>query len=151
MNRWVHAFRPTSLWIAFTICIAAVVLLLGSPLLAQAAGAGCRTDPIVVLQDGRTLRITVNIETSVNKVNSIYYTLHVPPATRVKQIVFTGGKFRNKEVLQIVRDAAPRTFAVDTLVNTTTSAHVTSTTTLRSLKVSADGQNGELLSVLLWQ
>lgn len=118
------------------------------PSLAQAAAAGCRTDPIVKLTDGTTLKIDVAIALRARKVDSIEYTLHLPPGAEVEKIIYTG-KLKNKEVMTVVNDAAPDTYGVDTIVYAQKSAEVTVTMSLKKVEVVNSGLTNELISLVL--
>lgn len=148
MERRFHITPLRRLYVLFSVLFLATsfAFLSGS---VHAAAAGCRTDPIVKLIGGKSLKLTVVAGTSAKNISLIEYTVHLPAGSQVKKIVYTGGKFKNKETVTVLYDAAPNTYALETIVHASKTAATTVKMALRSRKTSANGLTDELLSLTL--
>ena len=106
--------------------ILAAILTLAS-LLAFAAGpgaafaglGGCRTDPVIVLSNGRALQLAAEIDTSISNVQSVVYTVHAPIGTYPLLIVYTDNPLRNVERVIYRADLLPGRYSTETVVDTT--------------------------------
>lgn len=127
-----------------------VFLALGwSDTSALASAVGCRGDPLIIFKRGQTLQMIIRISVPAAQVDFIEYTVHVPPNAKIKQIVYTGKKLRDKESVVIVYDAPPKTFVVDAIVHTQADANVRLIAKYKNRSGSARGRNEQLLTVPL--
>src|SRR5438105_1989144 len=75
------------------------VALLAGTLLGSSAGlgvahaqiSGCRSDPIVALSDGSTIKLVDDLNDSIQDIQHITYTLHVPARLTVTRVTYTNG------------------------------------------------------------
>jgi hypothetical protein len=133
---------------------------LASP--AQAGVEFCRSDPVVILSDGTTLDVSVDIHTDVSNVKTINYTVHGPRGVKLVAALSTPTiGFRGKEVFSYVADAEPKQYITDSKVETVNNhIAVTSYTTFASVVVlwntslslqykPVSGFNGQILRAVL--
>src|SRR5579884_3880257 len=80
--------------------------LLAGTLEAHAAYQVCRTDPIVLLSNGRQLNIVESVSDVASDINAIQYSVHVPSGVGVRKITYTGGPLKGKESVTFYTDAA---------------------------------------------
>ena len=107
------------------ITMAAVMTL--SLMLAFAAGpgaafaglGGCRTDPVILLSNGRVLQLAAEIDTELSNVRSVVYTVHAPIGTYPVLIVYTENPLRNVERVVFHADSLPGRYRSETVVDTT--------------------------------
>jgi hypothetical protein len=98
---------------------------------AEAAIAGCRSDPVVVLTDGTVLDVSAAIETNVANVNEIHYVIHGPVGVGLVAAIATPTLgFAGRETFTYYADAQPGQYVTETLVRTAySSVGVTAYTT----------------------
>lgn len=115
----------------------------------SAALRTCRTDPIVMLSDGNTVAMSATMATEAGNVRQIAYKLHVPSGVTVTKIVFTGGEWAKKEVVEVYADLPSGKYRSETTVFTHSgSASVSATARLKSgFFGTARGRSGERLVV----
>lgn len=101
---------------------------------AEAAVAGCRADPVIVLSDGTILDLSVDIGTNVANVAEIHYTVHGPSGVRLLAAIRTPTLgFAGRETFTYYADAQSGQYVTETLVRTTyDQVAVTSYTTFAS-------------------
>src|SRR5687767_11379818 len=112
-------------FVRFRIAMATVLTLVS--LLAVVAGpgaafaglGGCRTDPVIVLSNGRVLQLAAQIDTNLNNVRSVVYTVHAPVGTYPVLIIYTENPLRNVERVDFHADLLPGRYTTETLVDTT--------------------------------
>jgi hypothetical protein len=111
-----------------------VAFLAASPVsTVSAALRTCRTDPIVMLSDGNNVSMSATMATEAGNVRQIAYALHVPSGVTVTKIVFTGGDWAKKEVVEVYSDLPNGKYRSETTVSTHSgSADVSATAKLKS-------------------
>ncbi len=82
---------------------------------------GCRTDPILILSNGATMQIIVNIGTNAGNIQRVLYAVHLPQGVTVQRIVYTGNSLTGKENTVVVNDAPKGQYVTDTIVTLSTS------------------------------
>jgi hypothetical protein len=90
----------------------------GLGLSAQADLIGCRSDPVVRLSNGVTLDLSADIDDTVDDVQQVSYTLHIPAGTFPLAVVGTDGIMGLKESFSVSTDSAPNAYTTDTVVTT---------------------------------
>ena len=86
----------------------------------QAGFDSCRSDPVVILSDGTTLDVSVDIGTDVSNVKTINYVVHGPRGVKMVAALSTPTiGFRGKESFSYVDDAEPKQYITDSNVETT--------------------------------
>jgi len=108
---------------------------------AEAAAAGCRSDPVVTLSDGTILDVTATIKTDVSNVREIHYVVHGPRGVKLVAAISTPTLgFKGKESFTYYDDAAPKQYITETLVQTTyNQVGVTAQTTFVNVSISLSG------------
>ena len=93
--------------------------LLAAPLQPRSvhAASACRSDPIVVLSNGVTLRISEDIAAAASQVTAIAYVVHAPAGTQLVSVTYTPGAVGAKEKLKLTTDAPVGTYTSDTDVS----------------------------------
>src|SRR5581483_10376275 len=71
---------------AFSGALIAALLVTGSAF----AITGCRSDPLVTLSNGTSVRLVAEIGTSADNVNEVDYTLHIPQGLSVVSVQYDG-------------------------------------------------------------
>jgi len=159
-------YRQSSLIKHLTMLVS--VLLVGlaasEPLApaAEAAAAGCRADPVVILSDGTILDVIANINADVSNVREIHYVVHGPRGVKLVAAISTPTLgFEGKESFIYYDDAEPKQYITETLVQTTyDQVGVTAQTTFANVSISLSdlltlqyrpvtGFNNQILRVLL--
>jgi hypothetical protein len=112
----------------------------------------CRTDPIVQLSNGKTVKVLASISDLAADVQNVAYTVHIPAGVSLVHSTYTGGTFAGKESLTVFADAAAATYTTTTTVTTGHSGVVvtatTSVTTSQStVSRSVSGLSGQALTV----
>ena len=92
------------------------LVLIGSPPVA-ARVIGCRADPIVLLSNGKIVRMTAQVDTAARNVRRITYTLHAPEGTSVRRIIYPGGALKSKERVVFIADLPANRYRSETLVD----------------------------------
>jgi len=115
---------------------------------ASAAIRTCRADPVILLSNGEIIQTDATIQTDVENVQQIKYTLHLPVGVRVIAMIHTSGRLREKEVVEFVDNLPPYHYTTDTLISTA-AANVPSVAHTRVLlrDGSAAGMSGEHLII----
>ncbi len=106
----------------FLIWVLILIGLTFLPSWSEGALAGvrvCRLDPIVVLSDGRVVRMTAEIAASADDVDIVVYTLHVPTGVEATRVTYTGGALAQKERVDIVDDLGDTNAYVTKTIATT--------------------------------
>jgi len=118
---------------------------------ADASFDACRDDPILMLSDGSTLTVVVDIGTSVTNVKSVGYAIHTPHGVKLVSVVHTTfSGFTGKEQFSFNDDAKPGEYLTDTVVQTRfNQVSVTATSTLNSRSTSVPGVNAQHLKSTL--
>src|SRR6266545_3748564 len=114
--------RPPIKHLITLICLLLAGLAMSEPLApaAEAAAAGCRSDPVVTLSDGTILDVTAKINTDVSNVREIHYVVHGPRGVTLVSAISTPTLgFEGKESFIYYDDAAPNQYITETLVQTT--------------------------------
>ncbi len=158
----------------FTAIVMAFSVMVGPDYLVQAAGAGCRTDPIFFFSNGDKLSVSMAIGVVPHDVEKIEYIVQAPATTSLERVVTTGpvttaeattsppGSF--KVFLPMMVNGSPRatpravetyvvhfdqpegTYSIAAVVYTTKDpVPVTLQVALREYKDSIDGQSGQSL------
>ncbi|OGO39780.1 MAG: hypothetical protein A2Z03_09585 [Chloroflexi bacterium RBG_16_56_8] len=147
MSAWTPFKRS---WIVAIVLLLAFVVVAGMPSTAEALVDGCRGDPIVVLSNGVTVRMSVQVSTSAANVKEVVYTLHAPAGTSIKSITYTGGPLKDKERVVFHADAKPGTYSTDTVVHAKAGrAAVSATTSVGAVSETVSGYTGQHLRVTL--
>lgn len=156
--------RPirTTLLLSLGALIALLIAVGPFSATAEAAIAGCRSDPVVVLSDGTILDLSVAIETNVANVTEIHYAIHGPVGVGLVAAISTPTLgFAGRETFTYFADAQPGQYITEALVRTTyNSVGVTAYTTFANAKLLSSnllslqyrpvsGFNDQLLRVLL--
>jgi hypothetical protein len=128
----------------------------------EAAAAGCRSDPVVILSDGTILDVSVDIGTDVSNVREIHYVVHGPRGVKLITAISTPTLgFQGKETFTYYADAAPNQYITETLVQTTyNQVSVTAHTTFANVTIGLsdlltlqykpiNGFNNQILRALL--
>jgi hypothetical protein len=146
------------------VCLLLAGLAMSEPLAptSEAAAAGCRSDPVVLLSDGTILDVTAKINTDVSNVREIHYVIHGPHGVQLVSAISTPTLgFKGKETFAYYDDAAPKQYITETLVQTTyDQVGVTAQTTFVNVSISLSGLltlqytpvtgfNNQILRVLL--
>lgn len=102
-----------------------------------------------MLSDGNNVSMSATMATEAGNVRQIAYKLHVPSGVTVTKIVFTGGEWANKEVVEVYADFPMGKYRSETTVFTHSgSADVLATAKLQSgFFGTAHGRSGERLVV----
>jgi len=82
-----------------------------------AAYGFCRSDPIVVLDNGAVLDLSTTINADVSAIKQIRYTLHAPAGTSVVRVISTDGPVDYKEKFNFQADGAPGAYGAETRVD----------------------------------
>ncbi len=146
------------------VCLLLVGLAMSEPLapISEAAAAGCRSDPIVILSDGTILDVTADIGTDISNVQEIHYVVHGPYGVQMVSVLSTPTiGFRGKETFGYYDDAAPNQYITETLIQTTyNQVNVTAHTTFANVSLDLNallslqyrpikGFNNQILRTLL--
>ena len=116
---------PRKNYVRFRIAMASVLTLVSMLAVAAGPGAafaglgGCRTDPVILLSNGRVLQLAAEIDTNINNVQSVVYTVHAPIGTYPVLIVYTENPLRNVERVVFRADSLPGRYSSETVVDTT--------------------------------
>jgi hypothetical protein len=113
-------------------------LVMSGPLapISEAAAAGCRSDPIIILSDGTILDVTAEIGTDVSNVSEIHYAVHGPHNTKVLSISIPTLGYTGKETFTYYDDTAPKQYITEVLVQTTyNQVGVTTNTTFANVTI----------------
>lgn len=111
--------RPRFFMSGVIILVLSLLLLTN---IAQAGWSSCRSDPIVHLSNGQKLSLSVGIETRLQNVDEIHYTLHVPAGVTVIRVVGTPKWPDTIETFTFVQDSAPGEYHTETIVHTSEEA-----------------------------
>ncbi len=87
--------------------------------------AGCRSDPVIVLSNLRTLDVSATIYDSTSDLRSVTYTVHGPSGTSVVLALSTDGLVGQVEHFKYVADQLPNHYSVTAYVSTGTTSRVT--------------------------
>jgi len=82
-----------------------------------AAYGFCRSDPIVVLDNGAVLDLSATINADISAIKQIRYTLHAPAGTSVVRVISTDGPVDYKEKFNFQADGAPGAYGAETRVD----------------------------------
>lgn len=93
----------------------------------QAAQGVCRSDPVVVLSNLKTLDLSAVIYDSQSDLKSVTYTLHLPSGVKPLVVVPTDGLLGQIEHFGYVNDQRTGSYAVTTFASTGTTVPVTTT------------------------
>jgi hypothetical protein len=116
-----------------TFCAVLCLAASFGPESAAAQTSVCRTDPIVALSNGVTVKITASIADYSSDVQHVSYVLHAPAGTSVTKVTLTGGPFAARESFSFYSDGAVHTYDTDTVVTTgRAGVAVTATTAVHS-------------------
>lgn len=119
-------------------------LLLGplSSLSAHAALTYCRTDPVVLLSNGKTVQMEADISDTGSDVQHVDYVLRAPVGISVVSVVYSGDLPAGQESFEFFADARPGNYATATSV-TTGLPHVSVTVTTSVTGAATDMEEGE--------
>lgn len=101
------------------LTLVSLLAFVAGPGAAFAGLGGCRTDPIILLSNGRALQLAAEIDTDINNVQSVVYTVHAPIGTSVLLILYTDNPLRNVERVVFRADSLPGRYNSETVVDTT--------------------------------
>ena len=104
---------------AAVLTLAVLLAFAAGPGAALAGLGGCRTDPVIVLSNGRILQLAAEIDTSLSNVRSVVYTVHAPVGTYPVLIVYTESPLHNVERVDFRADSLPGRYSSETVVDTT--------------------------------
>ena len=108
-----------------------LLALLQAPL--THAAVGCRSDPLIVLNNGMVFDLSTTINDDVSDVKLITYTLHVPYGVSLAQAVSTDGDVKYHEQFLLVNDSQTTTTGTPYTVGvqvTTHTAGITASATI---------------------
>ena len=105
--------------LAAILTLASLLTFAAAPGAAFAGLGGCRTDPVIILSNGRALQLAAEIDTSISNVQSVVYTVHAPIGTYPLLIVYTDNPLRNVERVIFRADSLPGRYSTETVVDTT--------------------------------
>ena len=89
----------------------------------------CRTDPVLTLSNGVTLRIVDDIGTDISTISMIKHVVHLPSGVTLLSVAYDDG-VSYKEMLTLSSDQAPGSYTSRTMVGLTSgNASVTTTAT----------------------
>ena len=159
-------YRRSSLikHLTMLVSVLLVALTTSEPLApaAEAAAAGCRADPVVILSDGTILDVIANVNADVSNVREIHYVVHGPRGVKLVAAISTPTLgFEGKESFIYYDDAEPKQYITETLVQTTyNQLSVTAHTTFVNVTLSLsdpltlqygpiNGFNNQILRMLL--
>ena len=115
MNRISHQmFSKTRLTIMLLIALCLVVAQV------NAASLKCRSDPIVFLSNGVVLQINTIIDTSVEDIVNVNFTVHVPAGVSIKRVIYAPSWAKAKEHVILVNDQPANTYLIVTVAQTVT-------------------------------
>ena len=102
---------------ALTLLMLALMVVSAATPTAEAAFDSCRTDPVLLLSDLSIMDVSASVGTSVSNLQSIKYTLHLPPGVSLlaRLDVPTLG-FRGKEFFTTVSDSQPGRVSTETRI-----------------------------------
>lgn len=115
---WRRRGQFGGVYLAFVMAVA--LLGFAAPGGASASVGLCRTDPIVMLSNGVTMRLTTGVNDASSDVQSVLYTVALPAGVSINQVVYTGGALGGKE--SVVAQTANDGSAYNTTVLVTTGA-----------------------------
>jgi hypothetical protein len=110
---------PVRTILAAVLTLVSLLALAAGPGAAFAGLGGCRTDPIILLSNGRALQLPAQIDTNINNVQSVIYTVHAPIGTFPVLILYTDNPLRNVERVVFRADSLPGRYSSETIVDTT--------------------------------
>jgi hypothetical protein len=115
---------------------------------AQAALGPCRSDPVVVLSNLKTMDISALIQGTSSDLKSVTYTLHVPPGVRPLVVIPTDGLVGQVEHFAWHADQPSGSYAVDTYASTGTTVPVTASVIgVLAASGTATGTSNEAITV----
>jgi hypothetical protein len=129
------------------LLLLAMLVALLAPSTASAGFSSCSGDPTFILSDGTLMTSSTYIKANASSVQSIAYTLHVPPGVLVIGVSWSLNLgLLGKEHVTVYNDAQPNQYITDAVVQTTaTGVPVTAKTTVGLTAQSASGFNGQHL------
>lgn len=134
---------------ALLISVFLTGILLAMAPTANAAADSCRDDPILILSDGSTVHVTVDIATVARNVKTISYSVHAPAGVKLVRVVYpTFPHFLGREQFAFNDDAQPGEYRTDTVVYTRAkevSVRATSLLSTSSKPISVIGANSQHL------
>lgn len=107
---------------------------------AHAAVGICRSDPVVVLSNLKTLDLSATIQDRSSDLNSVSYTLHLPAGVKPLLVVPTDGLVGQVEHFSYVNDQAANKYSDTTYASTGTT--VTVTAAALNLLLGSASENG---------
>lgn len=112
-----------------------LVLTLGSGV--ASAADFCRTDPILILDNGKTLSVDVGIDTSIANVKSIEIKVFLPRGVKVNDIQYSGDpQLKAKEQVKVLANGKPGEYKSEVRVMTTKTR--TTVETITELRLTSD-------------
>ena len=105
--------------LAAALTFVSLLAVAAGPGAAFAGLGGCRTDPVILLSNGRALQLAAEIDTNINNVQSVVYTVHAPIGTYPLLILYTDNPLRNVERVVFRADSLPGRYSSETVVDTT--------------------------------
>jgi len=134
--------------LATVLAFSAVGAISAGPV--EAAVGPCRSDPIVVLSNLKTMDISAVINDDQSDLHSVTYTMHLPVGVRPVLVIPTDGLVGQVEHFAAYSDLPAGQYTVTTYVSTGKTVPITATVLgiLARLAV-ADGQSNEDVTVRL--
>jgi hypothetical protein len=109
------------------LLVALTFLCLGLvPRGASAAYVSCQTDPVVVLSNGASVDLTLQVSADASLVRVVDFTVYAPRGTTITAVQALDGGLGHVERVRLVDDQPEGSYAADTYV--VTSAHDVSVT-----------------------
>ncbi|HEV3309721.1 MAG TPA: hypothetical protein VG815_04305 [Chloroflexota bacterium] len=143
-------FKRSGMAIALAVAVLPAASGLVSVGSAQAAVGVCRSDPVVVLTNLRTMDISATVADSQSDLKSVSYTIHLPVGVRALLVVPTDGLVGQVEHFNSVSDQPANTYTVTTYAATGKTVPVTAAVLgVLSRSGSASGTSNENVTVHL--
>jgi hypothetical protein len=141
------AFRGRRAFVLASALAASLLLAPLSSLSAHAALTYCRTDPVVLLSNGKSVQMEADIADTASDVQHIDYVLRAPAGTTVVSIIYSGDLPANQESFEFISDGAPGNYDTGTTVTTDNpDIDITASTTITGGVVDTqEGRSGHSL------
>lgn len=108
----------------------------------------CRSDPTLVLADGRHLKVLARVGASVASIARMVVVVHGPSGTTLERVLYVGPD-RFPESVEYLPDGDGPDFLVEVTLTATVDAAATISAQLAAVHVEADGRTNAAIRVTL--
>jgi hypothetical protein len=108
----------------------------------------CRSDPTLVLHDGRHIKVIAHVDANIDVVTSLTIIVHGPTGTSLDRVLYVGPD-RFPEVVEYLADGADETFVAHVTLAATVDAAVMMQMQISSAKAEAGGRTNTTVQVAL--